>query len=108
MLDIDDDFTLDDKVVIEGERVLGEVDHALDRVFDRHETGIDSTTLNGVKNVGHRPEGHLFSGGKVGLRSQRLLREGSERPKESDALDACARHLLQRRGSRESSGTMIQ
>ena len=64
--------------------------------------------VKGVKNVGHRPEGHLFGRGEVGLRSQRLLREGPERPKESDALDACARHSRQRRGSRSSSGTMIR
>jgi hypothetical protein len=61
VLNVNDHFTLDNKVMIESKRILREVDHPLDRVFNWYKTRIDGATLHGVKNVWHRPKGHLFS-----------------------------------------------
>ena len=43
VLDVEDHLALDQQVVVERQRVLGEVDDALDRVLDRHDTAVDVT-----------------------------------------------------------------
>ena len=90
MLDVDHDLTLDQQVVIERQRVLGEVDHALDRVLDRDHADVDLTLLDRIEHVGHRAVGDVFGVGEIGLRQQRLLGEGAERPEEPDPFH-CAR-----------------
>ena len=60
MLDVEDRLTGDDQIVVEGQRVLGEVDHPLDRVLDRDETQIHLAAFHGVEHVRHRPIGQVL------------------------------------------------
>ena len=48
LLDGDDHLALDEQIVVERQLVLRQVDHALDRVLDRHEAQIDLTRLDGT------------------------------------------------------------
>ena len=72
--------------VIERQRILGEVDHALDRVLDRHETEIDLTGLDRIEHVWHGSIGNVLGSGEVGEGRQRLLGERAERTEEADTL----------------------
>ena len=86
VFDVDHDLALDQQVVIEGQRVLREVDHALDRVLDRDDADIDLTLLDGIEHVGHRAVRDVLGVDEVGLRQQGLLCEGSERSEEPHAF----------------------
>ena len=82
MLDVDDDLALDQQVVIERQGVLREVDHALDRVLDRHHPEIDLALLDGVEHVGDGAIRDVLGGVQIGLGAQCLLGERAERPEE--------------------------
>ena len=86
VLDVDHDLADDQQLVVECERVLGEVDHPLDRVLDRHETEVDLTGLHRVEHVGHGPVRHVLRSGQIGEGLQRLFGERAERTEEADTL----------------------
>ena len=74
----------DQQLVVERQLVLGEVDHALDRVLDRDEAEFDLAAGDGIEHVGHGAVRDQLAPGEVGLRSERLLGERAERPEEPD------------------------
>ncbi len=84
VLDVDHDFVGDQQVVVERQSVLGEVDHALDRVLDRDETGVDLARFDGVEHVGHRPVRHVLCDLRRFEAEQCLLSERAERAEEAD------------------------
>ena len=84
-VDVEHDLANDHEIVIEGERVEGEVDHPFDRVLDRHEAEIDVTTGDRVEHIGHRSVRPQIAIGEIGLGPQRLLGEGAERSEERHA-----------------------
>ena len=86
VLDVEHHLAGDDQVVVERERVEREVDHALDRVLDRHEADTDITAGDRVEDVRHRPVRDQLTRREVGLGTQRLLGERAERPEEPDPL----------------------
>ena len=67
MLDVDHDLAMDHQIVVERQRVLREVDHALDRVLDRHDADIDLALLDRVEHIGHRAIRDVFDLGEIGL-----------------------------------------
>ena len=74
VLDVEHHLAGDQQVVVERQRVLGEVDDALDRVLDRHDAAVDVAGGDGVEHVGHRREGDELLVGEVGLRCARPAR----------------------------------
>ena len=90
-LDVEDDLSGDQQVVVECQRVLGEVDDSLDGVLDRHHAVVEVTGGDSVEDVGHGRVVDQLTGGEIGLRAQRLLGERAERPEEPDAQRCHAR-----------------
>ncbi len=84
-LHVEHDLALDQQVVREREPVDRHVDRALDRVLDRDEAEIDLSRLRRHEHIADRRDRHQLAEGEVGLREQRLLREGAERSEEPDA-----------------------
>ena len=105
MLDVDHDLALDQQVVIEGERILGEVDHPLDRVLDRNDTDVDLALLDGIEHIGNRSIGDVFGIGEVGLREQRLLGERAEGTEEPHPLRRARCHRSQDYGRRHAQSS---
>ena len=62
----------------------GEVDHALDRIFDRYETTIDLTRRDCVEHIRNSSHRNKFTVREVALSAKRLLGEGTEWAKERD------------------------
>lgn len=89
VFDVEDDFALDEQIVIEDEGVLGEVHRAFDGVLDRYEAGIDVSGLDRIENVGDRGERDARHCRKVGLRKKCLLGERSRRAEIADASNHC-------------------
>ena len=85
VLDVEHHLALDQQFVAERQLVLRQVDRALDRVLDGHETQVDFAALDRVEHVGHRAVQDMLGCSQVGLRLQRLLGERTERPEEADA-----------------------
>ena len=83
VLDVEHHLALDQQIVTECQLVLRQVDRALDRVLDGHESEIDLAGLDGVEHIGHRAVQHVLGRGEVGLRLQRLLGERAERARGS-------------------------
>ena len=100
VFDVDHDLALDQQVVIEGECVLGEVDHPLDRVLDRNDTDVDLALLDGIEHVGNRSIGDVLGLGEVGLREQGLLGERAEGPEEPHPFRRARCHRSQDYGRR--------
>ncbi len=71
--------------MVEGERIECEVHGALDRVFDRNKTEIDIALLDGLENLGDRPESEEFARREVGLAQYGLLTERAERAEKTNA-----------------------
>ena len=87
VLDVEHDLAGDQQVVVERQRVLGEVDRALDRVLDRHDPAVDLAAGDGVEHVGHGDVVDELGRGEVGLGAQRLLGERAERSEEANPPD---------------------
>ncbi len=83
----------------EGQLVLGQVDHALDRVLDGYEPEIDVPGLDCVEHVGHRSVEHMLGCGQVVLRLQGLLGERAEWAEEADT-SCWTNHVSQAIGTR--------
>ena len=83
-VDVEHHLADDHQVVVEGERVEGEVDHPLDRVLDRHEAEVDLAAGDAVEHVGNGAAGDQLARREIGLGAQRLLGERAERPEEGD------------------------
>ena len=84
-------FALYQQVVIEHERILCEVDGALDGVFDRYETKVNFARVNRIKHVRHRPERNVLQLCQVALGEECLFGERSCWAEIADAT--CFRHL---------------
>ena len=84
-MDVEHHLPLDQQVHLEGQRVGGDVDGALDGVLDRHEATVHLASFGGSQHLGHARIGDQLSGGQVGLRQQRLFGEGAGRAQEADA-----------------------
>ena len=84
-LDRHDDLALDAQVDVEGHRVDRDVDHALERVLDRHHAHVDRALRGGVEHLGHRGVRHELAGDEVGLGADGLLAERRLRAEEADA-----------------------
>jgi hypothetical protein len=64
--------------VLEGQRVLCEVDGAFDRILDGHESEFDVASFDGDEHVGYRRKRHQLCAGQVCLGEESLLGERSE------------------------------
>ena len=84
MLDVEHHLALDEQVVVEDQRVLREVDRALDRVLDGDEAEVDLAVGHGLEHVGHRRQRHQLGRGQVGLAEERLLGERAQGAEEAD------------------------
>lgn len=87
VLDVEDDLSLDQKVVIEGKSILGEVHGSFDRVLDRHHTHVDVILFDGIEDIGNRAKRQEFTSSKVLSRLHRLFGERPEGTEETDATD---------------------
>ena len=85
VFDVEHDLALYEKVVVEGQRVLGEVDRSLDGVLDGHHAYIHGAFGHRVEDVGHRAIGDEFAGREIGLGTNRLLGERAEWAEEAHA-----------------------
>ena len=74
----------DPQVVGEDELVEGDVDGALDRVFERDEPDVGSPLVDRIEDVPKTPERQGPGGRQVGLAEQRLFGEGAGRPQVGD------------------------
>ena len=84
-MDVEDNFPRHDEVMVERKGVKCEVDHALDRIFDRYETTIDLTRRDCVEHIRNGSHRKKFTVREVALSAKRLLGEGTEWAKERDA-----------------------
>ena len=76
LLDVEHDLALDEQVVVEGQRVLREVDGALDRVLDGDEADVDLAVGSTASSTsGIVRQRHQLGRGQVGLAEERLLGE---------------------------------
>ena len=91
MLDVEDDLALNEQIVIEREGIQCEVHRPLDRVFDRNKTEIDIALLDGLENLGDRPEREEVARREVGLAQYGLLTERAERTEKTNAQSCIAR-----------------
>ena len=91
VLDVEHQLPLDQQVLVEGEVVLGEVDHALDRVLDGDEAVVDVAPLDGVEHIGHGAKEHPLGRGEIGLHADGLLGERAERSQEAEPHRGCGR-----------------
>ena len=86
VFDVEDDFTLNQEMVIENQRILGEIDGAFDGVFDGHESCVHLATFDGIQHIGNGAIGNALKCGKISLREECLLRERASGTEISDAL----------------------
>ena len=94
MLDIKDDFPLNQQIVVERQRILREIDESLDGIFDRNKTGVDQPGFHRVKNFWHVPKRHKLARREIGLGQQCLFGESAKRTEKSDAR-GCVGHKEQ-------------
>jgi len=92
VLDVEHHLALNEQVVVEHQRILREVDRALDGVFDWHKPEIDFASLDSIKHIGHRAIGHVLERCQIWLCKQRLLGEGAGGAEIADTT--CVRHLV--------------
>ena len=72
--------------MLEGQRVDGDVDRALDGVLDGREPEVDLAGGGRGQDVGYRREGDQLGRRQVGLGEQGLLGEGAFGAEEGDPL----------------------
>ena len=84
VLDVEHDFALNEEVVVERQRIQGQIDRALDRVLNGHEAEVDLTDFDGFEHLRDRTQGHELAAGQVRLRQQRLFGERAAWPQETD------------------------
>ena len=99
MLDVEHHFALNQQFVTERQLVLRQVDRALDRVLDGHESEIDLAALHRVEHIGHGAIQQVLRTSEIGLRLQCLLGERAEWPEEADA-SCWTNHVSQAIGPR--------
>ena len=86
VVDGDLDLAADtERRVLEGQRVEGGRDRALDGVLHGHDAGVDLPFGDGGDDAHDVAHGHDLGGGQVGLAEQSLLGEGALGPQECDA-----------------------
>ncbi len=79
-----DHLLLNQQLDLEGERVDGDVHHALEGVLDRHHPRVDLAVLGGVQHLGHRRKGHQIDGVDAGKRLRGLFAERRFGTEEAD------------------------
>ena len=89
VLDVEDDFALNEKLMVKNQGILGEVNSALDRVLNRNKPIFGLTTLNCIENVRNGGVGDALQDGEVWLAEQSLFGEGASRSKERDTSTRC-------------------
>ena len=89
VLDVEDNFALNQEVVVEDQRILGEVDGALDGVLNGYEAEFGFTTLDSIKNVWNGGVSDSLQDGEIWLAEQGLLGEGARRAKECNTSTQC-------------------
>lgn len=94
VLDVEDDFPLNQEVVVKDQGILGEVDGALDGVLNGNEPIFGLTTLDCIENVWNGGVGDALQDGEVWLAEQSLFGEGACRSKERDTSTQ-SRHDVQ-------------
>ena len=78
------DFALNEQIGIKRERVLGDVDRALDGILERKEGAIDLAVFSGAQDVGKGVDRAQVGRGEIGLAQQRLLGKRADGTKEGD------------------------
>jgi hypothetical protein len=81
--DVEHHLALDEQVVIEGEGILREIHHPLDRVLDGHESCFHLARLYGVEDVRYSAVRHVCNSAEIRLADECLLGKGAGRTKES-------------------------
>ena len=84
VLDVEHDLALDQQVVVEGQLVLREVDHSLDRVLDRTKPKSTSPASTASSTSGIVRYNTCSAAARSGCDLQGLLGERAERPEKAD------------------------
>ena len=81
MLNVKNDFALNQQFVIEGQSILSEVHCALNGIFNRDDTEVHRATLYSIQDIRDRAICHQLSLIEISLRPHSLFSEGPERSK---------------------------